>query len=306
VRRALAQSAENGKPHGGPRPYGWNRDGALDPAEAGIVAELTRRIIGGESVRSLAAELRHRGVPSARGAPWAAITVKSVVIRARNAGLRVHRNEVIGSGTWPAIVSRDEWEAVCALLTDPARNTSPGNTPARLLSGLMSCGVCGMPVRTGGATGGARVYRCSSGSHVKRGVELVDGVVEGYVLALLDREGVGMPGPATGPPDVRGSADAVRLRLAQLEDKYSDGDLTRAGYIRNRDRLTVKLTEFERQEALTRVPGPLEGVTPARWAALPLERRRAVVAHLVDVALLPANGRHNDPELIKITRKGRP
>ena len=97
----------------------------------------------------------------------------------------------------------------------------------------------------------------------------------------------------------------MRLRLEQLEDKYADGDLTRAGYLRNRDRLAARLAELERAEALARVPGPLEGVTPARWAALPLERRRAVVAYLVDVVLLPARSPHFDRKLIKITRKRR-
>src|SRR5215213_9754666 len=85
VRRAIKQSADLGRNHGGPRPYGWNPDATLNRAEAAIVAELTRRIIGGESCRSLAAELRARGVPSARGAPWAGNSVKSIVIRARNA-----------------------------------------------------------------------------------------------------------------------------------------------------------------------------------------------------------------------------
>jgi hypothetical protein len=306
VKRALAQAAERGTSHGGLRPYGWHRDGTLDPAEAQVVAELTRRVIGGESCRSLAAELRARGVASVSGVPWTANSVKNTVIRARNAGLRVHRGEVVGAGNWPAIVDRESWEAATALLTDPARRTSPGGTPTRLLSGLMGCGTCGAPVRSGGYKEGVAVYRCSSGSHVRRRVELVDGVVERYLMALLDREGVGAPTPATAPPDLRGKAEAVRLRLEQLEDKYADGDMSRAGYIRNRDRLAAKLADLERQEALTRVPGPLEGVTPARWAALSLERRRAVVAYLVDVTLLPAHSAHFDPELIKITRKGRP
>jgi DNA invertase Pin-like site-specific DNA recombinase len=306
VKRALDQVAESGKSHGGPRPYGWNRDGTLDPAEAGIVAELTRRVIGGESCRSLATELRKRGVPPWGKMPWSSDSVKNIVIRARNAGLRVHRGEVVGPAAWPAIVDRESWEAAYALLTDPARRTSPGNAPARLLSGLMTCGVCGLPVRSGGIKGGVPVYRCSSGSHVKRRVVLVDGLVEAYILALLEREGVGAPTSATVPLDLRGKADAVRLRLEQLEDKYAEGDLTRAGYLRNRDRLTAKLAELERTEALTRVPGPLQGITAARWAALPLERRRAVVAYLVNVRLLPAAGSHHDPELVQITRKSRP
>jgi len=225
------------------------------------------------------------------------------VIRARNAGLRQHRGEVIGEGKWPKIVDRESWEAAGALLTDPARKTSTGNSPARLLSGLMTCGVCGAPVRSGGAKYGVPVYRCSSGKHVKRRVELVDGLVEAVILAYLEREHVSVPTPAAVPPDVRGQADAVRLRLKQLEDKYSDGDLTRAGYLRNRDRLTAKLAELERQEVLMRLPGPVEGLTTAGWAALPLERRRAVVALLLNVRLLPttAGSGHHDPKLVEIT-----
>jgi len=134
-------------------------------------------------------------------------------------------------------------------------------------------------------------------------------VVEGYVLALLEREGVGAPVPATMPPGVRGQADAIRIRLDQLEDLYVDGDITRAGYLRNRDRLAAKLANLERAEALTLVPGPLEGITAARWSALPLERRRAAVSFLVKVRLLPLpSKRHakDDPQLVEITRKRRP
>jgi site-specific DNA recombinase len=314
VRRALDQLAETGKSQGGPRPYGWLRDqpkvakfSHLDPAEAGIVAELTRRVIGGESIRSLAAELNKRGVPSVSGVPWSASSVKNTVIRPRNAKLREHRGEIVGMGDWPTIVSREEWEAAHALLTDPARRTSPGNAPARLMSGLMTCGVCRLPVRAGGSKGGVPVYRCSSGKHVKRRVELVDGLIESYVLALLEREQVGAPAAVEVPNDVRGQGDAIRLRLEQLEDKYSDGDISRSGYLRNRDRLAAKLAEFEREEALLRVPGPLEGITPDRWAALPLDRRRAVVSFLVKVVLMPttAGSGHHNPKLVQITPKKR-
>src|SRR5215217_2034787 len=51
VRRAMKQNADHGNDHGGRRKYGWNADGTLNHAEAKIAAELTRRIIGGESCR---------------------------------------------------------------------------------------------------------------------------------------------------------------------------------------------------------------------------------------------------------------
>jgi site-specific DNA recombinase len=309
VKRALQQNADRGRQHGGPRAYGWNRDGTLEQDEAKIVAELTRRVIGGESCRSLAADLRARGVPSARGAAWSAYAIRQITLRARNAGLREHDGKVTAKGTWSPIVDREEWEAAKALLTDPARRVSPGNAPARLLSGLMTCGVCGLPVRSGGGgTKGSAAYRCTGNGHVKRNAALVDCVVEKYIFALLKREGVGAPGPATVPADLRGQVDAIRLKLDQLEDKYVDNEITRAGYLRNRDRLSAKLADLERQEALAVVPGPLEGITPERWSTVPLERKRAVVSYLVDVKLLPLpTKRHakDDPELIKITRKVR-
>ena len=83
----------------------------------------------------------------------------------------------------------------------------------------------------------------------------------------------------------------------------------RTGYLRNRDRLTARLADLERKEALALVPGPLEAITPARWSTLPLERRRAVVAFLVDVRLMPLPSKrhlHDDPELVEITPKRRP
>jgi site-specific DNA recombinase len=174
----------------------------------------------------------------------------------------------------------------------------------------MICGVCGLPVRSGGGgTKGSAAYRCTGNGHVRRNAALVDCVVEKYIFALLNREGVGAPTPAIVPADLRGQADAIRLKLDQLEDKYVDNEITGAGYLRNRDRLSVKLADLERQEALAVVPGPLEGITPERWSTLPLERKRAVVSYLVDVKLLPLpSKRHakDDPELVKITRKRRP
>ena len=123
-----------------------------------------------------------------------------------------------------------------------------------------TCGVCGLPVRSGGGgVEGSAAYRCTGNGCVKRNAALVDGLVEAYVLAVLKREQVGAPTWSAVSSDVRGEADAIRLRLDQLEDKYADGDLTRTGYLRNRDRLTARLADLERKEALALVPGPLEG-----------------------------------------------
>jgi site-specific DNA recombinase len=314
VRRKMQELAENGFDRGGQRPYGWNADGTLDLGQEAVVAELTRRVINGESCRSLAADLRARDIPSPRGARWSGDSVRSIVVRARNAGL-IERGvrsqsggEIVGVAKRPAIVSRDEWEAARAILTDPGRKVSPGNEPKRLMSGLMTCGICGLPVRSGG-TGKGRpaIYRCvSPKNHLRRKIEQVDEVVETYVLALLEREDFGAPTRLEVPDALRGQADVIRVKLERLVAKYANDDIGRTDYLRHRDQFRAKLADLERQEALLRVPGPLEGITPEKWDALPLERKRAAVAYLVDVQLMPVpRGQHRDPspELIKITPK---
>ena len=318
VKRALQQNADKGKRHGGPRPYGWTtitgepwnadtikKDGAivLEPAEAAIVAEMTRRIISGESTRGLAAELRARGVPSSKGAPWSAEALRGIILRARNAGMRELRGNLT-KGDWPPIVDRDSWEAAKAVLEDPLRKTSPGNRPTMLLSGIAVCGGCGRQIHSGGMRRGVPIYRCAAGDIVRRAPE-IDEVVEAVVLGFLEREQFTMSTPAE-PASDRARADAVRVKLERLEDKYADEDMSRAAYLRNRDRLTAQLLELERGAILQRVPGPLTDVTPETWSTLSLERRRAVVEFLVDVKLAPVTtpGRHYpSPELVEVTTK---
>ena len=46
-------------------------------------------------------------------------------MRPRIAGLRQHQSEVIGEAAWPAIVAREDWEALTAMLNDPSRRSKP-------------------------------------------------------------------------------------------------------------------------------------------------------------------------------------
>ena len=42
----------------------------------------------------------------------------------RNAGLRAHNGEIVGKGTWPALVDESTWRAAQAVLNAPGR--APG------------------------------------------------------------------------------------------------------------------------------------------------------------------------------------
>ena len=83
VKRSLKELAGAGQYHGGPKPYGYEgpikdengvvanraRIGkAIVDEEAMIIREAARRILNGESLRSVVIDLNRRGIPAPRGA----------------------------------------------------------------------------------------------------------------------------------------------------------------------------------------------------------------------------------------------
>ena len=114
-------------------------------------------------------EWRSRGLTGPQGAEFTPTAVRDVLLRAANAGLSVHKGQVVGTGEWPAITDPDTWAAVRALLTDPSRYTGRGRPAAHLLSGILICaGVrgnrCSPPRRAGPSTAaspaGPSLTRC--------------------------------------------------------------------------------------------------------------------------------------------------
>ena len=144
VSRARLRQAEAGRPrHGGRRPFGYEAGGlVVRQAEVAEIVRAADAILAGVSLRQAAADLRRRGVPTVTGVPWTPGALKEILLRPRNCGLVVHGGEVLEGVTaaWPPILPRDTWEAVVAILSDPNRRTSPGNTPRWLRSLIYRCG----------------------------------------------------------------------------------------------------------------------------------------------------------------------
>ncbi len=82
------------------------------------------------------------------GKVWGEQVIRQILLNPRNAGLATYMGEVVGTGTWPAIIDEATWDATRVLLTDPSRRKTV-NAPkrTRLLSGLVFCGVCGATVK---------------------------------------------------------------------------------------------------------------------------------------------------------------
>ncbi len=315
VRRALEQRATMGASHGRIA-YGWTRsvlpDGTkvetVNEPQAALVRDLAERIVRGESLRGIVADLNARAVPSPTGKTWGKTMLRHLVTRERNVGLRVHHGEVVGSGEWPPILERSLWEQVRAVLSDPSRKTSTSSAAVHLLSGIARCGVCGGPMRAG-MSRRTPSYRCADRSCVSRNRADVDAFVTAVVLERLRRpDVVALLAPAddTTRRAVSEAAE-LRARLDNAADDYADGTLDREQFHRITERLRPRLEAAQARARVVDASPLLDGLAGAPdvadvWERLPLGRRRAVVDLLIEVHVLKARqgARVFDPESVRI------
>lgn len=319
---AARQAASLGKPTGGPRPFGYLPGGtALDPVESVALRSAHAALLAGVSLRGVARRWNAEGLSTTRGGRWGATQARAVLLRARNAGLRTYRGQVVGAAQWPAVVDEATWRATVSLIGDPARKTSPGFAVRWLLSGLARCGVCGQVVTSAGtarirANGERRtVYRCRTRQHVARDARPADAFVTAVVLARLSRPDALALLDEPDRPDtgaLLAEAAEARSRLDGLAAAYAGGAVDLSQLRTGSDALHARLRELEARQASSRrapVLGGLVGAedVEATWDALPFDRRRAVVDLLVEVVILPATvqgARVFDPRLVEITWRG--
>ena len=300
IRSQKAKATAAGQWTGGGRPFGYSRDGmALVSAEVDAIKDGVRRVLAGESVYAIT-KAWQATVPPVRGGTWHAQNVHRVLTRPRNAGLAAHHGEVVGAGSWPAIVSEDEHRAVCAILKDPKRSTYSGVRSLKWVgSGLYRCGRCGVDLRSASASSRdgslRRIYRCRTGSHTNVNAERLDEFVLATVCEVLDREGAGLLPVADreATAELHAEANTLRARLDELGDMLGDGELTRAQYARQRERIESKLDGVTEQLATTQTGSALDGVataeTPsAAFLAQTVARQRAVIDAIMTVTILPA------------------
>lgn len=209
VARKHEQLAEQGKPGGGgSRPYGYDKTGmTVIGHEAEIIREMVEKVMDGASLNSIMRDLNDRGVPPSRAAKWNTKSVSTLLRSPRIAGMRLFRGEVVGDATWPAIIDRDQWEALQPLLGDRSRGIS--NQLQRWLTGLLICGLCEKPLHGWAGSGGPR-YWCASPrggcGKITVSAPLAEDTIEERVLRFLEK-------PAN---------------LAALRGTYSSANLERA------------------------------------------------------------------------------
>ncbi|NKU21704.1 recombinase family protein [Rhodococcus hoagii] len=320
VLRATRANAAAGKAHG-KIPYGYravrdDKTGSIidrvpDEFEASVVRELARRIIAGDSLRAIRADLEERGIPGPTGGKWYTTTIRRMLRSPTIIGKRIYHGEVV-PGTWEPILSEADQEAVTGILSDTTRFTaSRGPEPVHLLTGIARCGRCGAPM-TRMKSSGYPTYVCSAHYHVARNQKKTDLLVESEIIARLED-------PALTGAFIAGSDDAtaafeeartLRLRLDGFTAQAALGGLTPARLGQIEAQLMPMIEEAEaRASAAMELPLVGETVGPdagVKWKGYSVEQRRALVRSLVTITIQPtgrATARKFDPDLIDVDWK---
>lgn len=226
------------------------------------------------------------------------------------AGVRIHRGEIIGQASWPAIITEAEWHQVRAIFDDPTRSTTTGRAPRHLLSGIARCGVCGEPLRYRKPSRQRPGYACAN-YHVGRRADLVDEVVVGVIVGRLGMDDA--RDVFSRPDDSHTRAvdelRALRSRLEAFADSAADGEITPAAFARIEARLLPQIADAEKRTNAG-TAGPVVELVAAEdvqaaWDALPIDSQRMAVRLLIDVTVnkSTAGTRRFNPDDIEIRWK---
>jgi site-specific DNA recombinase len=347
-KRAHLEEAENGRRHsGGKRAFGErgrrrieDEDGnprtiplvseAQAEAERELLREAARRILAGDSLRGICLDWNEAGHESPRGERWTTQTLRRLLLQPRLIGMREHNGQLY-EGSFPAILERETWQAVRAILTDPARmTTAVGGTPRHLLTGIIFCGVCKAKLRTT-RYGAERVvyYRCPSRSDggrncVARKSEDVDRLILRAIFRAAEKGDAWNQAAAKRPADdpTRPHYEALARLTAELDTldaMVAEAELAErlggkpspsAATLRRkmaerdaeRDRHQEAVNRLQHDRVVGQVPRNLRSI----WGGLSLDRQRNIVAALIERIEVHPQGQTQrfDPDAIKVKRRG--
>lgn len=149
IRRGLSDNAEKCMVTTA-LPFGYRKgeDGkyAIDENEAPIVREIYSRVLHGDSLSSIIADLNSRGILTKRKSPWNKSSFGKLLSNERYIGYYIYGDYRIENGV-PAIIDRETFDAVQQRLKLKA---NPRNSPIKkrrensvyLLTGKIFCGYC--------------------------------------------------------------------------------------------------------------------------------------------------------------------
>lgn len=308
VMRSQQANLKAGKPHGRIA-YGYMAvrddhgkilDRVPDPHTSAIIREAYDRVLAGDLLYRISEDFNTRAVPGYRSSSrWTPTSLRYLLLKPTYAGLRTHKGEITGRGTWQPLISLEAYEAVRKILTDPARRTNSGTKPKYLLSGIARCGVCNAHVDRQKSKHGD-VYSCSAPPrHVQRPLRAVDEFATEYLLELLSdpRMKKALSGTEV-VDDAYGEIAHLNERLEGFIMAAAEGKISAEAFAKIENQLNAKIAA-EREKAASAEIDPLlsalmNGDASAVWEGFSLEQQRMVARAGLVVTINPVGrGRRN-------------
>ncbi len=325
IRRKHEEIAANGRVSGGgSRPYGYEHDKkTIRPAEAGIIADCANRLLAGEPVRTIAADLIARGVPTSTGGQWSPQSLTRMLKSARISGQREHKGEIVATAEWPGIISVEDGAAIRALLGNPNRRT---NKAARryLLGGILACSHCGERLVARPRSGGKRRYACARGPGFSGcgktyiNADEVEAFVTEAALHRLDskelkRSQEQRQRKAPNAQRWLSEMESAQAQLDELAAAYGQRQFSLQEWMAARKPIEQRLTTARKQLANVSRTNVLDGYLGhsdklrAEWDSLDLSQQHAIIAGVVDsVVVGPARPGYNRFDESRLTPVWRP
>jgi DNA invertase Pin-like site-specific DNA recombinase len=327
AKRGKESLARSGRPSGGGRRrFGFEPDQVTHrSAEVELLREASRRIRAGEGTNTVAKDWNTRGLRMPGGSPWQATPLRRILLNPRTAGLRIHRDEILGEATWDAILPRPEWEELKAILTDPSRRQG-GHPHTWLLSGIARCGgKCkgGLYGRRNAKDGRPVYVDKSSRLGGCNGIKVDGAALEKFVVAhtidWLAGEGLDKARAQLVANDQHRAAVMDRLtsdeaELRQLANLKATNRISLEEWLVIRDeterRLNAAKAELDEHPQLAALSGLPNGrrALQRAWKKMPLAQQRAILrAVIARLVVHPAvRGRTSfDPDRVDLTFRDR-
>jgi DNA invertase Pin-like site-specific DNA recombinase len=295
IRRKHEELAVAGKVSGGgTRPYGYEVDKrTIRPEEAEVIRDCARRVIAGDSLRSICIGLNERPIPTVTGKSWTPQTLRRMLMSPRISGQREHHGEIVAKAEWPAIITPRQTQQLQAKLGDPDRRTNRASR-RYLLTRLLRCSHCSGALVARPRDDGRRRYVCASGpgfSGCGKTTVIADPVERFIAQAVLHRlETPRLPeAMKRTTADARGAewqaeVDRRQAQLDELAELWADSEITRSEWLKARTPIEKRLSVAKKKlAALNRTTVLLPFIDDAQrlreqWQTMTLSRQHQIIA----------------------------
>jgi site-specific DNA recombinase len=310
VSRAHQQAKEHGLWRG-PIPYGLRASIApgrpeLDEEQAVVVREVYARVLRGDALTRIAADLNAAGSRPRRGQAWTHTGLSRLIASPALGGL-VEIDGEFRPAAFDGVVDPEQWRMARAALR--RRNRGETRRPREkltLLGGIMTCAEHGHPC-FGGSAAHASIYVAGNigACHVSITRAAADAFVTQIVVTRLGRaDALQLFLPEVGLDEIEAEVRSLHLRRDELADLLADGLLTGAAARPRLAAIAQRLASLEAQRTpRVMTSDGLRHPTQA-WTQWSMTQRREALRILFSRVALnhvgPRGGPRADPRRIAL------